>query len=351
MKILHAEMTRRHTLAVTGAVLAAGLAREAGAQAMTPIRQGYQTNMWGMPTYYLLKSGALEKRGIKVEEFAVPSGNLTMQQMVARQVDMGTYAGPSFILGHDKGGLIAIAVIETVGKTIRVMGRKDLGLTKIEDLRGKKVANQTGSSTGNIFVDQLAPAHGLKKGDYQEVRMNVNDMVAAMAAKTVDAMVCVEPYNAIAEADGIGNTIVDFTKVDISAGLARRREGFQGEPREGGGSGVRVLHLQGLRDVEGHVQEGDGNRRGQSRLPLRSAALHAKARRGAAGREEDREDSRLEDRHAAGLPGEGARNGLERRYPPRISQRQWTSPRFSSSSGSMAMPSMRSCSDMRRRTA
>jgi NitT/TauT family transport system substrate-binding protein len=214
MKILHAEMTRRHYLAATGAVLAAGLGRDAGAQAMAPIRQGYQTNMWGMPTYYLLKSGALEKRGIKVEEFAVPSGNLTMQQMVARQVDLGTYAGPSFILGHDKGGLIAIAVIETVGKTIRVMGRKDLGLTKIEDLRGKKVANQTGSSTGNIFVDQLAPAHGLKKGDYQEVRMNVNDMVAAMAAKTVDAMVSVEPYNAIAEADGIGNTIADFTKVD-----------------------------------------------------------------------------------------------------------------------------------------
>ena len=48
-----------------------------------------------MPTYYLLKSGLLEKRGIKVEEFAVPSGNLTMQQMVARQVDMGTYAGQS----------------------------------------------------------------------------------------------------------------------------------------------------------------------------------------------------------------------------------------------------------------
>ena len=36
--------------------------------------------------------------------------------------------------------------------------------------------------------------------------MNVNDMIAAMAAKTVDAMVNVEPYNAIAEADGIGTT-------------------------------------------------------------------------------------------------------------------------------------------------
>jgi NitT/TauT family transport system substrate-binding protein len=213
MKIFDSEMTRRQYLMATGALLAAGMG-PAYAQQMATIRQGFQTNMWGMPTYYLLRTGMLEKRGIKFEEFAVPSGNLTMQQMVARQVDMGTYAGPSFIIGNARGGIVAIAVIETVGKTIRVMGRKDLNLKTIADLKGKKVANQTGSSTGNIFVDQLGPANGLKKGDYQEVRMNVNDMVAAMAAKTVDAMVCVEPYNAIAEADGIATTIVDFSNVD-----------------------------------------------------------------------------------------------------------------------------------------
>ena len=69
---------------------------------------------------------------------------------------MGTYAGPSFAIGHDKGGLLAIAMIEYVGKTARVMARKDLNITKIEQLKGLKVANQTGSSTGNIFVDQIA---------------------------------------------------------------------------------------------------------------------------------------------------------------------------------------------------
>jgi ABC-type nitrate/sulfonate/bicarbonate transport system substrate-binding protein len=170
--------------------------------------------MWGMPTYYLLRSGYLQKYGIKSEEFAVPSGNLTMQQMVARQVDMGTYAGPSFILGYEKGGLIAIAKIEYVGKTARVMARKDLGLKTVADLRGKKVANQTGSSTGNIFVDQIATKAGLHKGDFQEVRMNVNDMVAALAAKTVDAMVNVEPYNAIAEDEGLANSLEDFYSFD-----------------------------------------------------------------------------------------------------------------------------------------
>ena len=208
-------LDRRQALAGAGAgliVLAKGSAPSLAQGAV--LRQGYQTNIWGMPTYYLMKSGLLEKQGIKFQEFAVASGNLTMQQQVARQVDLGTYAGPSFIIGNDKGGLIAIAQLEHVGKTVRVMARKELGITKIEDLKGRKVANQTGSSIGNVFVDQIAPKAGLKKGDFQEVRMDVNNMVAAMAAKTVDAMVNVEPYNSIAEADGIATTIMDYWGVD-----------------------------------------------------------------------------------------------------------------------------------------
>jgi NitT/TauT family transport system substrate-binding protein len=212
-------MTRRHYLAATGAsalatgALTLGLGATASAQTAT-IRQGYQTNIWGMPTYYLLKSGALEKHGVKFEEFAVASGNITMQQMVARQVDLGTYASQSFIIGHDKGGLVAIAQIEHVGKTAQVVVRKDLNISKVEQLKGLKVANQTGSSVGNIFVDIIAPKAGLKKGDFQEIRMDVNNMVAAMASKTVDAMVNVEPYNEIAVAEGIGTSIIDFSGVD-----------------------------------------------------------------------------------------------------------------------------------------
>ena len=212
-------LTRRQCLAsagagvITGAAII-GLAGARPARAAETIRQGYQTNIWGMPTYYLMKSGYLEKHGLAFEEYPVPSGNLTMQQMVARQVDLGTYAGPSLIIGNVKGGLVAIAQIEQVGKTARVVARKDLNLTKVEELRGMKIANQTGSSVGNDFVDIIGPQHGLNKGDYQEVRMDVNNMVAALAAKTVDAMVNVEPYNVIAVADGIGSDLIDFSGVD-----------------------------------------------------------------------------------------------------------------------------------------
>lgn len=211
----HLTTDRRQLMIGAGAGLAAAsFGRPTSAQAKFKLKQGYQTNIWGMPTYYMMQTGILKKYGFEVEEFPVPSGNITMQQMVAKQVDMGTYAGPSLMLGHDKGGIVGIALIEYVGKTNHVIARKDLGITKLEDLKGKKIANQTGSSVGNIFVDQVGPKHGLVKGSYQEVRMNVNDMVAAMAAKTVDAIVAVEPYSAIAEADNIGKILLNFSDFD-----------------------------------------------------------------------------------------------------------------------------------------
>ena len=46
--------------------------------------------------------------------------------------------------------------------------------------------------------------------------MDVNNMVSAMAAKTVDVMVNVEPYNEIAVTEGIGTSIMDFSSVDKS---------------------------------------------------------------------------------------------------------------------------------------
>jgi ABC-type nitrate/sulfonate/bicarbonate transport system substrate-binding protein len=210
-------MKRRDLMkaALLGPLLGPLLGRVPAALAQgATVRQGYQTNMWGMATYYFLRSGAPEKQGLKFEEFAVPSGNLTMQQMVGRQVDLGTYAGPSFVLGHARGGLVAIAQIEEVGKTVRVMARKELGVKRVADLKGKKIANQSGSSIAQVFTDTIAPKAGLKKEDWQEVRMNVNDMVAAMAAKTVDAMINVEPYNAIAEADGLASTVMNYWDVD-----------------------------------------------------------------------------------------------------------------------------------------
>jgi hypothetical protein len=74
--------------------------------------------------------GALERHGLKAEEFGVPSGNSHHATNGGASGRSRHLCGPSFILGHDKGGLIGIAVIAQVGRTTRVMARKDLGSPK-----------------------------------------------------------------------------------------------------------------------------------------------------------------------------------------------------------------------------
>ena len=44
--------------------------------------------------------------------------------------------------------------------------------------------------------------------------MNVNEMVAAAAAKSIDAFVSVDPYCSIAEAEGIATTVVSLHDYD-----------------------------------------------------------------------------------------------------------------------------------------
>jgi ABC-type nitrate/sulfonate/bicarbonate transport system substrate-binding protein len=170
------KLTRRKYLAASAGFLAAGAAGTRGALALDPVRQGYQTNIWGMPTYYLLKSGLLEKHGIKFGNSRCPP-TLTMQQMVARQVDLA-YAGQSFIIGHER--LVAIAQIETWAKPRR-WSRAGPQSEQGQQLKGLKVANQSGSSIGNIFTDIIAPRPG-EEGRLPGVRMDVNNMVSAMAA-------------------------------------------------------------------------------------------------------------------------------------------------------------------------
>ena len=136
--------------------------------------------------------------------------------------------------------------------------------------------------------------------------MNVNDMVAALAAKTVDAMVNVEPYNAIAEADGIANRSSDFSSVDklpvfmaatpdfvdknpdtvvaYLQGLARCREDFKEQPNKVADVIYSFYTSKGYKMSPDTFAKALGARRGQSRLPADLERLHAGAAAGAAAR-------------------------------------------------------------------
>jgi NitT/TauT family transport system substrate-binding protein len=105
-------------------------------------------------------------------------------------------------------------VVSLGGDTVGLMARKGAGIAGIADLRGRRIGISVGSTTGNIFVQTVAPQAGLKPGDYQVVNMRPPDQVAALAAGSVDAITSFEPYLTIAEQEGIGVTLLRFGGID-----------------------------------------------------------------------------------------------------------------------------------------
>ncbi len=94
------------------------------------------------------------------------------------------------------------------------MVRADSPIRSLEELKGKKIGTNIGTSTTTIFVGKVMPSVGLKEGDYQLVNLATKDQVSALATGQVDAIVALDPFGAIAEQRGIAREIASMKEFD-----------------------------------------------------------------------------------------------------------------------------------------
>jgi len=199
-----------------GSALAAVLPLATRAQgAKTPLIFGIQTSVWGAPGMVAEAEKTFEKTGANVTVLKFDSGKTTRDAMIAERVDIGSLGTAPFIVGVAKGELASLATVAYAGRTNSVVAATGIGVKTVADLKGKKVGSQLGSSTHHIFVNRIAPKFGLKPGDYQIVNIKFEDHNAALASKSVDAYAGVEPYPSVAEVEGFGVLIIDYSKFDL----------------------------------------------------------------------------------------------------------------------------------------
>ncbi len=196
-----------------GVVFGCSLGRRE-ALAADPVRLGYQVNIWGSLSVVALKSGQFEKMGLAVEGIQAPVGRQTRDAMVAGRIDFGTFAVPTFLLGAEKGDLVAVALAGNAGKTVHVLVRPDSPYRTIADLKGKKIATGVGSSTDAVFQSRVAPKFGLTAGSWEPVNTLEPDKVAALVAKQVEASVSTEPFISVAEEQGLARSLLSFETYD-----------------------------------------------------------------------------------------------------------------------------------------
>ena len=221
---------RRRFLTTLGTALAGALApagRRAAAQVkLGPVRLGYNANLYGSISVVALQEKLFDRQGVAVDGRRFAAGRQIRDAMVAGQIDMGTFGADTFIIGANKGDLVAIAVFAHAGRTAHVIVRPDSDIKAVADLKGKTVAGILGGSIFQIFETRLAPKHGLSRGSYRAVNVLGPDQLSALATKQVDAVAAVEPYVSIGEEQGIARSITSYETVDLTPFLLCARPEF-----------------------------------------------------------------------------------------------------------------------------
>lgn len=209
-------LSRRKVLSLLGgSALAAGLPLRSARAQGAPLRFGIQTTIWGAVAIIAEAEKTFDKAGIAVTISKFDAGAAARDAMIGGHIDVVSIGAPPFLLGVAKSNLVAIGASCYAGGTLSLVASKKSGIKSVADLKGKKIASQLGSATDNGFQNKIMPAYGINKGDYEVINTKFGEHVSAMASGAVDAFAGVEPYPSVAQVEGLGTILTDYSKYDI----------------------------------------------------------------------------------------------------------------------------------------
>ncbi|MCI6553366.1 MAG: ABC transporter substrate-binding protein [Lachnospiraceae bacterium] len=146
-------------------------------------------NVAYMPNYGSLWSienaiaqGYLEEEGITVQLTEFQDGPTIIAAMESGSIDIGYIGQGAHKLAIN--GQATIFALSHISNGDALIGGP--GITKVEDLAGKKVAYSSGSSSEDILVNSLTKA-GMTMDDIEAVDMDASAIVTAMLSGGVDA--------------------------------------------------------------------------------------------------------------------------------------------------------------------
>ncbi|HEV2566474.1 MAG TPA: aliphatic sulfonate ABC transporter substrate-binding protein [Microvirga sp.] len=194
-------LTRRLLLAASLATGLASSATVASAQ-VKEIRIDYATYN---PVSLVLKDKGflekeLEKDGISVRWVQSLGSNKALEFINAGSIDFGSTAGAAALIGKINGNPIKSIYVYSRPEWTALVTRKDTGIAKVEDLKGKRVAVTRGTDP-HIFLVRALQEAKLTEKDVKLVLLQHPDGRTALERGDVDAWAGLDPLMAAAEVE------------------------------------------------------------------------------------------------------------------------------------------------------
>jgi len=176
----------------------------------------------------LKEQGLLEKEfskdGIGVRWVQTLGSNKALEFLNAGSIDFGSTAGAAALIGRINGNPIKSIYVYSRPEWTALVTRKDTGITKIADLKGKRVAVTRGTDP-HIFLVRALQTVGLTEKDISEVLLQHPDGKIALIRGDVDAWAGLDPMMAQAQVED-GAQLFYRNKAANSWGILNSTEDF-----------------------------------------------------------------------------------------------------------------------------
>jgi sulfonate transport system substrate-binding protein len=169
----------------------------------------------------------LAAKGASVEWVLSQGSNKALEFLNARSIDFGSTAGAAALLGRANGNPIKAVYIYSRPEWTALVAPARSTITRVTDLKGKKVAVTRGTDP-HIFLLRALALNGMKERDIKIVPLQHPEGRLALSRGDVDAWSGLDPFMAQAELEEGARLF--FRDVNLNTyGFLNVREAFVAE--------------------------------------------------------------------------------------------------------------------------
>jgi ABC-type nitrate/sulfonate/bicarbonate transport system substrate-binding protein len=188
------------------AVSVLALAVAVRAQSPTPLAAAVGGNMNHVPSFVGVEKGIFLKHGIDLKLKVLATGQEMSKALQAGEVQIIGSAFSNYPVAVERGmqakgvvGMIGDRTARYSDEPISVWTRKGTGITKLEDLAGKKVGLAVGG-TGDEYLTMVLKKKGVPRDKVTFLNVPPGNTLSTLQGGSVDAVATWEPFGSLIEA-------------------------------------------------------------------------------------------------------------------------------------------------------
>ena len=192
---------KRIARGVAVALMVAGLVWTATAQQPAVLNVAVGNNFNHVPSFVGVEKGIFLKHGVDVKLKVLSTGQEMSKALQAGEVEAIGAAYSNYPLAVERG-MTAKGVVGLMGdrsgrywdESVTIWTRKGTGITRIEDLAGRRIGTAVGG-TADEYLGVVLMKKGIPRDKVSVLNVPPGNSFSALAGGGVDAVACWEPFS------------------------------------------------------------------------------------------------------------------------------------------------------------